>query len=528
MSNLEYAGGGAGGGSVPVRAGSVRTEAERADAASRRWRTIWRTHFYAGVFAAPFMVLMALTGLVILYSQPITDWARNDLRTVSDIGEWQSFDAQSAAVVTANPDNPITQVDVPRNSTSSTAFWLEDGTQVFVDPYTSEVLGTATGEVGIVGLANRLHGYLNINEEKVTVKLPSLSGILGDGAIMQEYVVGDMVLEIFGGWAFVLLVSGLYLWWPRKTGMATPQRTRSLFGLRLGKKGRARWRDMHAVSGVLMSAMLLLTLVSGMPWASYWGQNFGSLANKITPNQESAQPDSTLATRGDLDRFGNRINWNTASNAIPNSANDGVDPTTLPAQIGLQSLIDIGKQEGMKPGYSIYYPSIGEDEAGNPTYGSFTLSNSWPRKTGEAKDVYVDQFSGNTLGEFNVWGYGGISRGIDTLVSVHMGTQLGLFSRIFMTALCVLTIWSVVSAVVMYSKRRRKGTLGTPRRPRDLRMANKLIVITMIMAVLYPLWGASAFAILMLDKFVIRRNGRLRRMFGQHDRPTPTEAPTPA
>ncbi|MGE0309124.1 MAG: PepSY domain-containing protein, partial [Acidimicrobiia bacterium] len=246
------------------------------------------------------------------------------------------------------------------------------------------------------------------------------------------------------------------------------------------------------------------------------------------PNQESAQPDSTLATRGDLDRFGNRINWNTASNAIPNSANDGVDPTTLPAQIGLQSLIDSGKQEGMKPGYSIYYPSIGEDEAGNPTYGSFTLSNSWPRKTGEAKDVYVDQFSGNTLGEFNVWGYGGISRGIDTLVSVHMGTQLGLFSRIFMTALCVLTIWSVVSAVVMYSKRRRKGTLGTPRRPRDLRMANKLIVITMIMAVLYPLWGASAFAILMLDKFVIRRNGRLRRMFGQHDRPTPTEAPTPA
>jgi hypothetical protein len=48
------------------------------------------------------------------------------------------------------------------------------------------------------------------------------------------------------------------------------------------------------------------------------------------------------------------------------------------------------------------------------------------------------------------------------------------------------------------------------------------------MAVLYPLWGASAFIILMLDKYVIRRNGRLRRMFGQHDRPVPSEAPTPA
>ena len=41
-----------------------------------------------------------------------------------------------------------------------------------------------------------------------------------------------------------------------------------------------------------------------------------------------------------------------------------------------------------------------------------------------------------------------------------MGTQFGLFTRILMTLLCVLAIWSVISALVMFWKRRRPGTAG--------------------------------------------------------------------
>jgi uncharacterized iron-regulated membrane protein len=35
-------------------------------------RTVWRTHFYAAIFAAPLLALMAITGLVIMYIEPIT------------------------------------------------------------------------------------------------------------------------------------------------------------------------------------------------------------------------------------------------------------------------------------------------------------------------------------------------------------------------------------------------------------------------------------------------------------------------
>ena len=35
---------------------------------SRFYAAAWRWHFYAGLFVAPFLVMLALTGLVMLYS----------------------------------------------------------------------------------------------------------------------------------------------------------------------------------------------------------------------------------------------------------------------------------------------------------------------------------------------------------------------------------------------------------------------------------------------------------------------------
>lgn len=34
--------------------------------------SVWRTHFYSTIFAAPILIVMALSGLVIMYTEPIT------------------------------------------------------------------------------------------------------------------------------------------------------------------------------------------------------------------------------------------------------------------------------------------------------------------------------------------------------------------------------------------------------------------------------------------------------------------------
>lgn len=80
-----------------------------------------------------------------------------------------------------------------------------------------------------------------------------------------------------------------------------------------------------------------------------------------------------------------------------------------------------------------------------------------------------------------------------------MGTQYGLVTRVLMTAGCVLLLWNIATAGVMWNKRRRKGTLGLPRRPVDLRI-QRVLGIT---------------AVVLVDRYLIRRNQRLRAVFGQ-------------
>jgi uncharacterized iron-regulated membrane protein len=501
MTTVTYA---SGDGQQPL----LTDSADDADRASRRWRTLWRVHFYSGMVAMPFIVLMALTGLVILYTQPIHDLTQGDLRTVTDTGEWISFDQQEQAVEKAFGDErSVVSMTLPADNTHSTIYGLDNGHVAFVNPYTGEVLGQTDPGGGIVGLSNRLHGTINNSERMVS--LPTVSAFWDDGPVMRDYVIGDLLLEIMGVWVMVLAASGVYLWWPRKKS------DRSLFGIRLKKKGRAKWRDLHAIPGVALCIVLLVTLISGMAWSTYWGENFTALANEITPNNFMDPPASSVGTRGDLDRLGNQIPWNTGSVPIPASYASATDGT-LPTPISLDTAVKIATEEGMKPGYSVYFPDNSQvDDAGNPIYGAFTLSNSWPRKTGETRDVFLDQFSGTTLGSVKAYGLGAISYGVDTMVNWHMGTQWGIVSRIFMTLLCVVSIWSVLSAFVMYWKRRRPGTAGLPRRPSNVKLGRGLWVILGVLAVAYPEWGVTAIAILLIDRFVIRTMPRLRATFGQ-------------
>ncbi|MFN8050985.1 MAG: PepSY domain-containing protein [Acidimicrobiales bacterium] len=481
---------------------------------SKSWRAFWRVHFYAGMFALPFILFMAVTGLVILYTQPIQDLTGSDVRTVEPQAKRASLDDQAAAAQTAYPKAKLQSLITPTDGGHSTIFGADDGElEIYVNPYTAKVLGSAKPGDDLVGVSNRLHGYLD--NEAITVKLPTVSALWDGEAVMRPYVVGDLLLEVMGAWTLVLVLSGLYLYWPRRSASGDNGRRPGFFTIRRGVTGRARWRDVHGLSGAVLLVAMLLTIISGMAWSTYWGPNFTALANEITPNTWTDAPPSVLGRKGDLDRLGNKINWNTADRPIPASYSPKRHDGTTPAPLSLDTVAAIARREGMKPGYSINFPANVTEKAKGTTYGSFTLSNSWPRKTGEAKDVFLDQFSGKHLAEQKSFGYGSISYALDTMVSTHMGTQLGIFSRIMMTLLCVLAIVSSTSGLAMFFRRRRPGTAGLPRRPIDIRFGRRTKALVVAFGVMFPVWGASAIVILGLDRFVIRKVPRLASAFGQ-------------
>ena len=507
----------------------------------RLWRSLWRTHFYAGIFSMPVLIMLAVTGLGILYTDTVNHWQFGELYRAASTAQRVSLDDQRQNVADQYPTWTIGSVTPARRPGDTTVFAIskDDGEKslnVYTDPSDGTVVGDLDPGAGLVGLSNRLHGQLNTSSW--TVPVPMLSGIFGDDPLTTPVPVGDLVVEVFAVWSLVLALTGLYLWWPRKKGTG-----KALFVPRLGKKGRARWRDLHAVPGLVLSVMLVFFVTTGMPWSDVWGVNWSWTASKVTPNTSDfwsdAAPSSDVPKVGDLDRVGNRIPWATREDQIPSSGSGPAMPGmdmggseqpatatgpavgTTPPPASLQLVVQSALEDGMLPGATVALPVNDFSKPSKPVYGSYVVTNPWPSSLGEQGAIYLDQFTARTISRSTAKEWGGLQRATELGVQTHMGTQFGLADRIVMTLGCVLVLWASFSALVMWWKRRRTG-LGFPRRPFDAKLQRVMLVTAVLLALVFPVWGVSVLLVLLLDKFVVRKVPALRRTFGMPDRPEVT------
>jgi uncharacterized iron-regulated membrane protein len=477
---------------------------------SKLWRALWRTHFFAGLIIAPALLWFAFTGLIILYTDPI-DEALNDGVMTVQVGDREvPLDTQLANIQKAKPGWGLASVTPGRRPDRANAFTMTDdqgiGRVVYVNQYTGSITGTITSDSGLVAFANRTHG--SFLPRQFTMPIPSLMGIVGDGPAFVDVEVGEVIVEIVAGWGLVLAITGIYLWWPR-SGIR-----KRLFLPRFKEGGRPMWRDLHASGGTLLSIGLIFFVVTGLPWATFWGNEFSTLASKVTPNTENfweySGPASNIPKVGDLTRFGVTVPWASANDSIPtsdeegheghHSSGDGSDtatPEAAPAEVvGLEVAYRAAQEEGMKPGFSITPPVDSVTEDGVTQYGAYVVFNPWPSSLGEQGALYLDQFTAKTLGTSDASTWGGIQRMAEFGVQTHMGTQFGLVNRIFLTTICLLVVWNVTTAIVMWNRRRRSGTLGAPRKPVDERTQRSVGVFQLLLSLIYPLWGASLLLVL--------------------------------
>ena len=228
----------------------------------------------------------------------------------------------------------------------------------------------------------------------------------------------------------------------------------------------------------------------------------------MTPNAEVTSPSSLTVKTGDVDRFGHRIPW--ATREDPQSLSSA--PTAdQPARMSWSDISKVAAAEGMLPGYSILPPADSLSDPAHPEYGAFLLSNAWPGRVQDEKVVYVDQFSGRTLATSSSAEWGKIQQVTEWGVQNHMGTQYGLFTRVLMTLGCVLTVVSFVTSIILWWKRRPKGTTGLPRRQARSSATLGVGIIALVLAVMYPLWGASLIVVLLIDGAIQLVRQRLKK-----------------
>lgn len=106
--------------------------------ATELYKTIWRWHFYAGIFVAPFLIVLAITGGTYLFKPQIEQALYHSYYEVKEESTKMDADAQVAVVQKQYPEGTVTSFKPSSSPTRSSEVGLAEGDAtytVFLNPY---------------------------------------------------------------------------------------------------------------------------------------------------------------------------------------------------------------------------------------------------------------------------------------------------------------------------------------------------------------------------------------------------------
>lgn len=433
------------------------------------YRAVWRWHFYAGLFVLPFLITLSITGALYLFRDELDALIHSDLKRV-EMQEGVAAVAPSTMIWSAlavRPGTAVKYTDPPSPDASAevtVATPLGDRVAVYVNPYDGAVLGTLADRGTVMWTVRYLHSLRYF-------------GPVARGAI-----------EIVGGLSILLVLTGVYLWWPRgqKGGVVSVR----------GAPGkRVFWRDTHAVLGLFLGGFIVFLASTGMPWSNVWGGKVNEWANGTNFGYPSG-------VRVDVPMSGRKLSQETPTTWSLQQARIPLSESVPAAPIGIDGAVAEFDRLGLHPGFTVNIPS-------SPT-GVYTGS-VYPDDLTQQRVVHLDQYSGEPLVDMSYGDYGALGRWLEFGINVHLGQQFGRANQIVLLAVCLGTVLMCVSAAVMWWKRRPAGSMGVPPLPRERGAFAGILAILAIGGVVFPLTGAALLVMLALDVLAVR----LRRVMHQ-------------
>lgn len=437
----------------------------------------WRWHFYAGLFVAPFMIMLSLTGIIYLFKPQLDNLMYSDLLHVTPSHHQLSAEQLQQRVLSHFPQAAVSKYFPPLNAEDSAQFVVQEAgheVNVFVDPYRGEILGTQDAKFNLQAIARLVHGELMIG------------------------TVGDRLVELAAGWGIMLVVSGLYLWWPRGKSPA------GVLWPRFTKRGRVLWRDLHAVTGFWGSVFLLFMLLSGMAWTGMWGKQYAELWNTFPAAMWNDVPKSDRQA-GELNTGKvQTVPWALENTPMPVSTGEHAEHMNhgnmhaAPAapKVSLQQVVNIATERGIEPGYSITQPKTAD--------GVFTVSVFADDPRNDAT-LHIDQYTGKVLADVRWSDYSAVSKATELSVMLHEGKFFGWLNQLLILLVCLMILLGSISGLVIWWKRRPTGGLGVPPLRHDLPRWKAAMVIMFGLAVAFPLVGASLVVVYVVDRLVLSR-----------------------
>jgi uncharacterized iron-regulated membrane protein len=272
---------------------------------------------------------------------------------------------------------------------------------------------------------------------------------------------GRIVVELTTCWTIVLVATGAYLWWPRKWNQVW-----GVWLPRLRKKPYVVLRDLHTVTGIYVAIIAIVISLTGLIYTYVWGRPYQNAA-RSEPNDMFGQP--------------------MVSKSPP-------DAKELP----IDRIIELGHEKMPGKTLTVWFPRVpngvylvfGRSEYGPSVHEMLFID----RATGEILEHrYVSQTP--PMYWLGTWNY-----------PLHVGTILGMPSKILWLVTCVILMTSPLTGLWMWWERRPNGRLGLPRRV-DARRPRWLVATITATSILLPTLGISVVVVLMVEFLM----SRLRR-----------------
>ncbi|PRE45405.1 PepSY-associated TM helix domain-containing protein [Burkholderia multivorans] len=466
------------------------------------YRTLWRWHFYAGLFVMPFLLVLAITGTIycfkpqlepLLYPHRLVVRPQATPRLDADA---LLKDARHAMPADSVPISVEVLADADRSA--EYVFRVPGGEQrsVYLNPYDGAVLGTLGVDSRFMQVDRMLHRKLLLGKP------------------------GELVMELAACWTLVMIGTGVALWWPRRQNSG-----RAEFWPRFSLRGRPLWKSIHAVMGIWLAVGAVAFVLSGLPWTGSWGRHFKSLATSanlgsppgswgdlavqsIVPGQHGgAQPHESSAQTGRMQHHGGGDSmpgmvmddlpvpiepWAVGNVPVPDSASAQATASPIP----LQQVISQAASMGVNSDYTLALPASRD--------GVYTISYFPPDPKLE-RTIYIDQYSGAVIRDIRYADYGALAQAVSYGTSLHMGRYFGLPNQIISAVISLGLGAMALTGAVMWWKRRPASSLGAPSRENAAPPMRAWAAGLVGLGVIFPLMGMTIVAVWLLDRMVFER-----------------------
>lgn len=272
-------------------------------------RIIFWAHLVVGVAFGLVILLMSATGVVLTYERQIISYMES--RAVEKPADAQllSVDELATAVLT-NGGQPGNSLVLPRQDGAPATLSVSRRENHLLNPYTGERIDNAAeGTKSFFGTVTALHRWF---------------ALTGENRSLGRAVTGAANL----GFLFIL-VSGIYLWWPKKWTWRIVKL--NLFFRRNLPTAKARDYNWHHVFGIWSLVPLFAVVVSGVVISYPWASNmvaavFGPVSPAATGQAASEERQGQNRAQGEavsLQAIADTLkqaqpDWQTLSVKLPN------------------------------------------------------------------------------------------------------------------------------------------------------------------------------------------------------------------